>query len=326
MRRAFAALILLTAALFLAALALGDRPIPPGQVLAALGLGGGADPAAQMIVTGLRLPRAVMAVLVGAALGAAGAVTQAVMRNPLAEPGLLGINAGAALIATVMIVWTDAMPQSAMPALTFAGALAMALAIQALAWREGSSSMRIVLIGVGLAALAGAGASFISTFGDPAAVQRAMVWLAGSLQDSRWERVAMLAQWSLPPLALAWAFSRELDLIAFGGTVARGLGQRVEAVRAGAILICAALSGAAVAASGLIAFVGLAAPHIARRIIGHGHASLIPASALIGAAMVLAADIAARNLMPPTQLPVGLFTALLGAPFFGWLLWRRRHD
>lgn len=326
MRRIFGALILLTALLFLAALALGDRPIPPMQVLAALGLGGAADPASQMIVAGLRLPRAVMALLVGAALGVAGAVTQAVMRNPLAEPGLLGINAGAALIATVMIVWTDALPQSAMPALTFAGALAMAVAIQVLAWREGSSSLRIVLIVVGLASLAGAGASFISTFGDPPAVQRAMVWLAGSLQDSRWERVAMLAQWSLPPLAVAWLLSRELDLIAFGDTVARGLGQRVELVRAGAILICAALSGAAVAASGLIAFVGLAAPHIARRIIGHGHATLIPASALIGAAMVLAADIAARNLMPPTQLPVGLFTALLGAPFFGWLLWRRRHD
>lgn len=326
MKTRFAALILLTLVLFLAALVLGDRPIPLTEVLGALGLGSDAPATSKAIVAGLRLPRAVMAVLVGAALGAAGAVTQAVMRNPLAEPGLLGINAGAALIATVMIVWTDALPQSWMPVLTFAGALAMAVAIQVLAWREGSSSMRIILIGIGLSSMAGAGATFIATFGDPAAVQRAMVWLAGSLQDSRWERVHMLVRWALPALFLAWVFARELDLIAFGDTVAQALGQRVEPVRAIAILICAALSGAAVAAAGLIAFVGLAAPHIARRIIGHRHTTLIPASALTGAAMVLAADIAARNLMPPTQLPVGLFTALLGAPFFGWLLWRRRHD
>ena len=317
-----ALILALLAAVFVAALSLGDQPIPPGEVLAALR--GEASPAAQMIVTGLRLPRAVMALLVGAALGASGAVAQAILRNPLAEPGLLGINAGAALAAVLVIIQLDSVPQSLLPWLSFAGALAMSGAIYALAWRQGTSSTRIILIGVGLSSLAGAAASFISTFGDAASVQRAMVWLAGSLQDSRWQRVRMLAAWSLPALVLAWAMARELDLIGFGDTVARGLGQRVGAVRGLAVLVCALLSGAAVAASGLIAFVGLAAPHLARRLLGPGYGRLVPGAALVGAVLVLAADVAARNIMPPVQLPVGLFTALLGAPFFGWLLWRRR--
>lgn len=322
--RMWLALILLTAAVFLLALALGDQRIPVAEVLAALRGNGDAPPAAQMIVTGLRLPRAVMALLVGAALGASGAVAQAILRNPLAEPGLLGINAGAALAAVLVIIQLDGVPQSLLPWLTFGGALAMSAAIHALAWRQGTSSTRIILIGIGLSSMAGAAASFISTFGDAAAVQRAMVWLAGSLQDSRWERVRMLALWSAPPLLLAWAMARALDLIAFGDTVARGLGQRVDLVRGAAVLVCALLSGAAVAAAGLVAFVGLAAPHLARRLLGHAHLRLIPGAALIGGLLVLAADLAARNVMPPVQLPVGLFTALLGAPFFGWLLWRRR--
>lgn len=324
MRWIWPLLVLALVAAFLMALAFGDQPIPLGRVLATLRHPSEADPGIRMIVTGLRLPRAVMAMLVGAALGVAGAIAQSVLRNPLAEPGLLGINAGAALVAVLVIVRAGTLPESLLPWLTFAGALAMTAAIHALAWRQGISSMRIILIGVGLSAMAGAGASFVSTFGDAAAVQRAMVWLAGSLQDSRWSRVAVLAIWALPCFGVAMLAARELDLAAFDDHVARGLGQRVDAVRGGAVVVCAILSGAAVAASGLIAFVGLAAPHIARRLVGHRHAALLPGAALIGALMVLAADLAARNLMPPAQLPVGLFTALLGAPFFGWLLWRRR--
>ena len=326
MRMVWPALIGLLAALVLLAVALGDQPIALGDTIAALSGVGDLPPATRTIVTGLRLPRAAMALLVGAALGVAGAVCQAIMRNPLAEPGLLGINAGAALAATVLIVEAKALSQSLLPFLTFGGALAMSAAIFAFSWRQGTSSMRIILIGIGLGAIAGAGASFISTFGDPASVQRAMIWLSGSLQDSRWERVRIMALWAALPLALAWCVARELDLIAFGDTVARGLGQRVNAVRGGAVLLCALLSGAAVASAGLVAFVGLAAPHVARRLVGHGHARLIPASALVGAVLVLAADLVARRIMPPVQLPVGLFTALLGAPFFGWLLWRKRND
>ena len=186
------------------------------------------------------------------------------------------------------------------------------------------SALRVILVGVGLSALGGAGASFVTTFGETTAVQRALIWLAGSLQDSRWDKVGLLAAWLVLPMALVWLAARELDLIAFGDPVARGLGQRVDRLRALMILATAALSGAAVAASGLIAFVGLAAPHVARRFVGHRHALLIPASALCGAILVVAADVVARRLMPPAQIPVGLMTGMLGAPFFGWLLWRTR--
>lgn len=312
--------------LFLAALATGDQSLPVREIVAALAGAEDVPAHVETIVTGLRLPRAVMAVLLGAGLGVAGAVCQAVMRNPLAEPGLLGINAGAALAAMVVIVQVDAVPERLLPMVTFAGAVAMTAAIFALSWRRGTTSLRLILIGVGLSALAGAGASFISTFGDISLVQRAMVWLSGSLHDSRWVKVQVLLAWAVLPMLAVWLAARELDLLMLGDDVARGRGQRVNLLRGVMMLACALIAGAAVAAAGPIAFVGLAAPHIARALTGRRHAVLIPASALTGALIVLAADIVARRALAPVQLPVGVVTALLGAPFFGYLLWRKRHE
>lgn len=320
----FAALSVVLLALYALALLLGEQALTPSSVLAALR--GTADPTdpARYIVQELRLPRATLAVLVGAALAVAGAIAQAVLRNPLAEPGLLGINGGAALAAMVVIVELGHPSGALLPWLTFAGALAMALVILALAWREGAASARLILIGVGLSSMAGAGATFIATFGEIANVQRAMIWLAGSLHDARWPEIRRLLAWSTLPVVAAWAVARELDTIALGDEVAAGRGQPVRAVRAALVVACALISGAAVAAAGLIAFVGLAAPHLARRLVGARHARLLPAAALLGALLVLAADILARSAMPPIQLPVGLVTALLGAPFFAWLLRVRR--
>lgn len=327
--RLFAILLALVAILFVLALLFGERALPLADVVAALTgpapAPGAVDPA-RMIVLDLRLPRAALAVFVGAALGVAGAIAQAILRNPLAEPGLIGINAGAALAAMVVIVQLGSAPEAALPWLTFGGALAMSALILALAWREGAASHRLILIGVGLSAMAGAGASFISAFGEIAKVQRAMIWLAGSLQDSRWDEVRRLVAWALPPALLVWIAARELDVIALGDEIAAGRGQPAGAVRVAMVIACALISGAAVAAAGLIAFVGLAAPHVARRLAGPRHARALPAAALIGAALVLAADLGARTVMPPEQLPVGLVTALLGAPFFAFLLLRaERH-
>lgn len=312
--------------LFLLALAVGDQRLPVGQILGALAGMEDVPAHVETIVTGLRLPRAVMAVLLGTALGVAGAVCQAVMRNPLAEPGLLGINAGAALAAMVVIVQVETVPERLLPVVTFAGAVGMTVAIFLLAWRQGTTSLRLILIGVGLSALAGAGASFISTFGDISLVQRAMVWLSGSLQDSRWIKVQTLFAWAAVPMLVIWLAARELDLLSLGDDVARGRGQRVNLLRGLMMLGCALIAGAAVAAAGPIAFVGLAAPHIARALTGRSHVTLIPASALTGALIVLAADIVARRALAPVQLPVGVVTALLGAPFFGYLLWTKRHE
>ena len=326
MRTMFPVLMVVLLAVFVLSLCLGDQQLSVDEIRTALFHREEGPAYIDTILWALRLPRASMAVLVGAALGVAGAVSQSIMRNPLAEPGLLGINAGAALVAILVIIELQSVSEALLPWLTFAGACGMSAAIYALSWKQGTTSLRIILVGVGLSSLGGAAASFISTFGDITSVQRAMVWLAGSLQDSRWVKVEVLGLWLILPVALVWVSSRELNLITFGDAVAQGLGQRVNLVRGLMILAIAAISGAAVAAAGLIAFVGLAAPHIARRLVGHRHEVLIPASALCGAIMVVVADIIARRMMPPAQLPVGLMTGLLGAPFFGWLLWKKRNE
>lgn len=324
-----APLILLVLAAVLAlglSLATGDQPIPLAEVWGAMTGADTVPPPARFIITELRLPRALTGALVGAALGTGGAICQAIMRNPLADPGIIGISAGAALAAMLVIVELSTVPERLLPVMTFLGAITMSVLILLLSSRGGTTSLRIILVGIGLSAFAGAGASFISTFGEINLVQRAMVWLSGSLQDSRWDKLPVLALWTLPPIAVVWALARELDLTTLGDDIARGRGQRANLLRWVMVLTCAVICGAAVAASGLIAFVGLAAPHVARALVGRRHLHLIPASALCGAVLVLVADLVARSVMPPVQLPVGVVTALLGAPFFGFLLWRRRHD
>lgn len=323
--RAAAVLVAVIAALFVAGLGIGDEPIGLAQIVRVLLGGGGADPVAAIIVEEVRLPRALLAVLVGAALGLAGAIAQSVMRNPLAEPGILGINGGAAFAALVVIVELDNPPARLLPLAAFIGALASAGAIYALAWKGGTSSIRIILIGLGLNALAGAGTGFISAFGDVIAVQQAHVWLAGSLYRADWEAVRGLALWLTLPLAAVLAGARELDVLALGGDTARALGQRVELASAAMVVAMALMSAAAVAAAGLIGFVGLIAPHIARRLVGRRNRAVLPLSALTGAALVLGADLAGRLLLAPASLPAGLVTTLIGAPFFALLLWRRRH-
>lgn len=189
-----AALLACLGAVLLASVATGELALAPGQIWLSLVGAEGAEPQVTTILWQLRLPRAALAVLVGAALGMAGSVTQAMIRNPLAEPGLLGISAGAALAATILIVRDTAVSEAWLPVASFVGALAAAVAVFALAWRgSGTSPTRIILTGIAVSAVAGAGASFISAFGGTAEVQRAMVWMAGSLQDARWIKSAVLA-------------------------------------------------------------------------------------------------------------------------------------
>lgn len=304
-------------------LSFGDETVPWREVLAALS--GNAEPLNSTIVIDLRLPRSLMAMLVGAALAVAGTIAQAVMRNPLAEPGLLGINSGAALAAMVLIVALDNAPIALLPWAGFAGASIMATAIYVLSWRNGTSSLRIVLIGIGLGSLAGAVTTFLTAFGEVGDVQRAMIWLAGSVYDASAHKVQVLLIWLVIPMALTWFSYRQLDMIRFGDDAARSFGQNINLVRGFLIMLCTLISGAAVAASGLIGFVGLIAPHIARKMAGPLHARVIPVSALLGALLVMMADLVGRTVIAPAQLPAGLVTALVGAPFFAYLLWGRRH-
>lgn len=326
MIRYLLALTLLLFVLAAASLVFGDVSLTWQELYQALMGTGDANPQSTMIVFDLRLPRVLLALLVGVALSTAGTITLAIMRNPLAEPGVLGINSGAAAAAMAVIVLVEDPPIALLQVAGFFGAAAMALAVYALAWRGGTSSLRIILIGIGLSSLATAGTTFLSAFGDIGDVQRAMVWLAGSVYDANMAKVQFLALWLIVPVILAVLATRELDLIRFGDMSAKSLGQRVDLVRGLMIVLVIVLSGAAVAVSGLIGFVGLIAPHIARRLVGGSHGRILPVAALIGACLVVAADLAGRIILPPVQLPAGIVTGLVGAPFLAYLLWIRRHD
>lgn len=310
--------------LALVSLGSGDMALPPDTVLSAL-LTPGADPDATMIVIEFRLPRLLAAGLSGAALALAGAITQAVMRNPLAEPGLLGINAGAALAASLLIVALAPGSSTLLPVAGFAGALAMTGAIWALAWQGGAAPMRLILIGIAMAALVGAVITALITFGGIDQVQRMMIWLSGSLNGLDWDRLRLLALWLSPGLLACLAAPRALDLIRLDEIVARSLGQRTDRARLGLIALCALLAGATVSITGPIGFVGLIAPHLARRTVGPVHRRLLPVAALFGAVLVAAADLAGRTALAPAEIPVGLVAVLIGGPFFFWLQRRLRH-
>lgn len=325
MIRLLFALIGALALLVAASLAFGDVPLGWSELYRVLARTGQAQMQSETIVWDLRLPRVLLAALVGVALAVAGAITLAIMRNPLAEPGVLGINSGAAAAAMGVIVLMNDPPVGLLQVAGFAGAAAMALAVYALAWRSGTSSLRIILIGIGLSSLAASFTTFLSAFGDIGDVQRALIWLAGSVYDANMVKVKMLALWLIIPLILAFLASRELDLIRFGDHGARSLGQPVDLVRGLMIVLVTLLSGAAIAVAGLIGFVGLVAPHIARRMVGVSHARLLPVAALVGACLVVAADLIGRVILPPAQLPAGIVTGLIGAPFFAYLLWGHRH-
>jgi len=325
MTRIVATLLGLLALVMFAGLAWGDYPVPAAELLGLLLWPAKVPDHVGMIVLDLRMPRLLLAILVGAALAIAGAIAQAVMRNPLAEPGILGINAGAALAVIIVIVGLHDVPAYLTPWAGFLGASALATAIYGLSWRNGTTSLRIILIGIGLGSMAGAATTMLSAFGAIMDVQRALIWLSGSVYHADWTGVQMLALWLVLPLLLTFMSSRQLDLIRLGDTPAHSLGQRVNLVRALMIVLCTLISGAAVAAAGLIGFIGLVAPHLARRLVGPTHARVLPVSALIGALLVPSADFLGRTVMAPAQLPAGIVTALIGAPFFGFLLWRHRN-
>lgn len=324
MRAMFLALAVLAAAA-LAALSHGDLRLPLGAVVRAVVGVPDTPPHVLAIVWSVRMPRVLTAVVVGMGLSVAGAIAQAILRNPLADPGIIGINSGAAVAAMVVIVGFGAFSPGLLSLAGFLGASLMAAAVMALAWRDGTSSIRIILVGIGLGAAAGGVTTFLAALGDIGDVQRAMVWMAGSLYESNWTRLAALAAWTVPALLAAWLSAHHLDVGLLGETVARGLGQRVNLARILLLACCTLLSGAAVAAAGLVAFVGLVAPHLARRLVGPRHRVLLPVTALCGAALVVLADLAGRTVIAPAQLPVGLTIAMLGAPFFAFLMWERRN-
>jgi len=299
------------------AIARGAVSVPLGAVLDALR--GQGDPTAVAIVRDLRLPRVVLGALVGAGLAASGAALQGALRNPLAEPYLLGVSGGAAVGAVIAFafgVGSDFMIAIA----GFAGAIAavfVALAVARVGGRAVRADVRTLLIaGVIVGAFANAVIMVSLANSSPNNIRGALWWMMGSAADATWQRVTWLAASTLAAGGALVYWAREIDVLALGEDAAASLGVDVERAGRRAFLLAALLAAATVSAAGLIGFVGLVVPHLARGMGLRTHRPLVIAAALIGATLVVAADLAARTVAAPTELPLGAITALLGVPFF----------
>ncbi|GIG40335.1 FecCD family ABC transporter permease [Cellulomonas phragmiteti] len=325
------ALVVLT----LVAAGTGQLHVPPdevlGSVLHRLGLDVGplpAHPLGEQALWTIRFPRVLMAVLVGAALATGGAVLQGVFGNPLADPGIVGVSSGAAVGACLVIVagWTFAGPWTS-ALLAFVGGLAATLLVYLTARAGGRTEVvTLVLTGVAVNAVGGAAVAFLTFLGDTQAREQIVFWQLGSLNGTRWVYVAVVAPLVLVGVAAAVVMSHRLDLLALGERPARHLGVDVERLRLGAVVVVAVLTAAAVAFCGVIGFVGLVVPHLVRMVVGPAHAVLVPASALGGAVLLVGADLVARTAVPYADLPIGMLTALVGGPFFFWLIRRTRRS
>ena len=311
-----AALTVAATALLVVSVGTGDYPIAPGDVVATL-LGQG-DRATEFVVQTLRLPRALTALLAGAALGAAGAIFQSISRNPLGSPDIIGFTAGSAA-AAVFVITVIGGGTAAIASGAIAGGLLTALLVYGLALRDGVQGYRLVLVGIGIGATLEAVTGYLLTRGRIEDVQAASVWLTGSLNGRGWEHVwptAIALALLLPATAL---LQRELKLIEMGDDTAKALGVAVERSRLIVLIVGVLLTAVATAACGPVAFVALAAPQIARRLTAATGPGVMSA-ALMGAVLLLAGDVAAQRLFPATPLPVGVMTGAVGGLYLVWLL------
>ncbi|MGM0845058.1 MAG: FecCD family ABC transporter permease [Bacillota bacterium] len=307
---------LLLIASVLYGLVTGTISIPIGEVWTSLF--SEAETIERQIIWDLRLPRILTGLLVGACLASAGALLQGVMRNPLADPGIIGVSAGAGLVAVIMMILLPQFIQF-LPLGAFLGALLAAVVIYFVAWKGGVSPVRMILAGVAINSLLGAVMSAVMILYSDR-VQAVLPWLVGGLGGRSWPHFSIIWPYALVGLVLSVFAIKHANLLMLGDEVAKLLGGRVERSRAFLILLATFLAGAAVSVAGLIGFVGLVIPHIVRLIVGNDYRFLLPISAIGGAFIVVAADTAARSWFDPVELPVGILLALLGAPFFLYLL------
>lgn len=284
---------------------------------------GTAGETARLILLDLRLPRILLALLAGAMLGLAGAAMQALTRNGLADPGLLGVKDGAAAAVVALLLLVPSAPVAWRPAVGIAGGIATALVVVALA--RSLSRLRFVLVGIGVSWFLSAGVAMLLMMSDIRDVQTAMVWLAGSLAAADWQGVALAAPVCAFGAALLFATARDADAAALGDPVACGLGVRMNRLAVLRFVAPVALTAACVSVTGSLGFVGLIAPHLARLALGGVQAAQLAASGVIGAGLVLAADSIGRLAFAPLQIPAGIVLALIGAPILVALLWARRN-
>jgi len=325
---------LLALAAAVGGLASGPLAIGGGDILGALGLGAAPDPTVSATILQLRLPRVLLGLIVGAALAVSGAAMQGIFRNPLADPGLVGVSSGAALAAVAAIVLGGALGNTLglgaagrwlLPLASFGGAALTTLLVSRLSRVDGATQpAQMLLVGLAVNAVSGAGIGLLANIASGPALRALTFWMYGSLGRAGWPEIAVTAPVVLLALLLIPLRGRELNALLLGEAEAAHMGVDVERLKRWLVLLVLLAVGGAVALTGIIAFIGLIVPQLIRLWAGPDHRLLLPASALLGGALLTVADTAARTVAAPVELPIGVLTALIGGPFFIALLLRLR--
>jgi iron complex transport system permease protein len=324
----------------LAAVTIGAAGIPLSRLPAALGFGTHEAASSvlardHLVLWSIRIPRITITAMVGAMLAVAGAIMQGLFRNPLADPALVGVSSGGAFAAAAAIVIMDSslikaggFPQfELLPVAAFAGSLLTTYVLYRIASRNGRTSVAMFLLsGLAVAALANAGIGLLVFVADDRQLRDITFWLLGSFSGATWSKAAVIAPITLAVLTATSLIARELDVLVLGEAEAFHSGVNVERLKTIAIVLVSAMTGASVAIAGVIGFVGIVVPHLLRLAIGPGHRLLLPSSALLGASLMVGADTLARTLAAPAEVPIGVLTAAVGAPFFLIILLRQRSS
>ena len=316
-------LCILLCGMILLALSVGSDFISPVTVVKELfGYGTGEY---LFTIQSLRLPRVLLATLVGIALAVSGLILQGIIRNPLAAPDIIGVTSGASVGALLFLSYATVSIHY-LPLAAIIGAGVVSTIIYLLSWKKGVTPIRMVLIGIGISAFAKGIVTVLIVMGEEVRTSRAYIWLTGSLYGANMQDVYLLLPWVVLLSLLTFIIARVINVKELGDDIALGVGVKVQVFRLLFLLISVMLAGTAVAFVGGIAFVGLVAPHISRMLVGRSFAALIPISSMVGAIIVIFADIVGRTAFLPKDLPAGVFTAAIGAPFFIYLLYRTRNQ
>ncbi|MDB5517699.1 MAG: iron transporter [Tardiphaga sp.] len=320
------------------ALTVGAAGIPIARLPAALGLwvDSPAHPLTgrdQLVLWSIRIPRIAAAAMVGSLLAVSGAIMQGLFRNPLADPALVGVSSGGAFAAAASIVFTDSrfgesfrfLQNELLPLSAFLGSLATTVVLYAIASRAGRTSIAIFLLaGLAIAAIANAGIGLLVFIADDRQLRDITFWLLGSLSGATWAKAATIAPVLAVALTACAAIARGLDVLVLGEAEAFHAGVDVERLKRISIVMVSAMTGVAVSICGVVGFIGIVVPHLLRLVIGPAHRLLLPASALLGAILLAGADTLARTIVAPAEMPIGILTAAIGAPFFLAMLLRQR--
>ncbi|MEH7883552.1 iron ABC transporter permease [Bacillus sp. JJ1609] len=326
----FLGLLTLSFGVFIISTGLGDMAISPFNVIQVF-FGGGSD-MERLVVQSFRLPRIIVALMVGVGLAVAGGLLQGMIRNPLASPDIIGITGGASVAVVGFLAYfsdeNNALTVSIkwMPVSAFIGATLIAFLVYFLSWKNGVSPVRLVLIGIGISAMMQALTTLMMLMGPIYRASQANIWITGTVHGSTWGNVWVLVPWTLILVSIAFILSRNVNVQELGEEIATGVGGHVQRQRFVLLLVSTGLVASSVAFAGGIGFVGLMAPHMARRLVGSAFGALLPVSALIGGILVMLADLIGRTMFSPLEVPAGVFTASIGAPYFIYLLFKTRNS